>query len=271
MRVALCFSGKVGTLVGKHTIESGKDTRRESLKLSSESIIKHIIEPNDVDIFIHTWDVDLVNDLNMIYKPKLIVPQKQIVFDIPKHLLSMKKYKSRVQAHYSRWYSNKKSVELKSQYEKDNNFTYDMVIVLRFDTVWFTTICFDQYSNGDIHLPKQIFKRQTDHWGYPNVNSPEVIDHFIFSNSDTIDTFYKSMFDKLDEYTMPNACPSWKGISHHFLIVWHLRKLGLLDLIKFTYTFYDHNSDVDKPIDYTLVRHYDEIELHRSLNDYLRS
>jgi len=194
----------------------------------------------------------------MIYKPKLIVPQKQIVFDIPRHLLGIDV--NRVQAHYSRWYGNKKVVELKSQYEKNNNFVYDMVMVLRFDTVWHSTIYFDQYSNKDIHLPKQTFKGQTKHWGYPNVNSPEVIDHFIFSNSNAIDTFYKNMFDKLDEYTMPNECPSWNGISHHYLIVWHLRQIGLLDSVKFTYTFYDHHSDIDNPFDYTLVRHCDDIE-----------
>ena len=36
------------------------------------------------------------------------------------------------------------------------------------------------------------------------------------------------MFDHLDEYTLPGQCPQWNTISHHFLMVWHLRKLGML-------------------------------------------
>ena len=36
----------------------------------------------------------------------------------------------------SRWYSTKKSIELKTQYENENNFKYDFVILCRFDSHW---------------------------------------------------------------------------------------------------------------------------------------
>ena len=43
---------------------------------------------------------------------------------------------------YSKWYSTKKSVDLKSEYEKEIDIKYDMVMVTRFDIAWQTDIIF---------------------------------------------------------------------------------------------------------------------------------
>ena len=40
----------------------------------------------------------------------------------------------------------KQSVDLK-QYESDNNFEYDMVMISRLDLLWFTDINFEDYDN----------------------------------------------------------------------------------------------------------------------------
>ena len=55
-----------------------------------------------------------------------------------------------------------------------------------------------------------------------------MIDHIFISNPDNMHKFL-TLYNYLDEYTSPGQCPQWKLISSHFLSVWHLNKLGLLN------------------------------------------
>ena len=72
---------------------------------------------------------------------------------------------------------------------------------------------------------------------------------------------YSTMFDFLDEYTLPGQCPQWNTISNHFLMVWHLRKLGLLseDIVKKTFSnWHDNNPKIiggSKEVDYDIFRY----------------
>ena len=73
---------------------------------------------------------------------------------------------------------------------------------------------------------------------------------------------YATLYDKMDEYTLPGQCPQWNTISNHFLMVWHLRKLGLLseDIVKKTFKVLHHSSkdtvggSKDPNIDYDIFR-----------------
>jgi len=255
MKIALCFSGLIGGMKGKsqHMMEGSE----ESLKISSEHIKKHIIDKNNVDVFIHSWEVELKDLLIRTYEPKKSKFEQQIIFDIPSHLPN----NLRAQSHYSRWYGNKEVISLKNQWEIENSFLYDVVMVLRFDTVWYTDIIFSDFDMNYFYLAK-LFLKGGQEYGWPNAN-PEVIDHFIFSNSINMNIFYGTIYNKLNEYTRSDQCPTWNYISHHFLIVWHFRKLGLLDLIKFPFIHYNYKADITKPYDYTLIRHYEEIEEYR--------
>ena len=51
------------------------------------------------------------------------------------------------QQNYSQWYSRMKSVDLKKEYEKENNFKYDYVMICRFDVMFFTDIIFENFDN----------------------------------------------------------------------------------------------------------------------------
>ena len=58
---------------------------------------------------------------------------------------------------------------------------------------------------------------------------------------------YATLYDKIDEYTLPGQCPQWNTISNHFLMVWHLRKLGLLseDIVRKTFSnWHDNNPKI---------------------------
>ena len=71
------------------------------------------------------------------------------------------------------------------------------------------------------------------------------------------------MFDFLDEYTLPNQCPQWNTISHHFLMVWHLNKLNLLSEVLIEKSFnnlHEKNPDIiggtkNKNVDYDIFRY----------------
>ena len=79
------------------------------------------------------------------------------------------------------------------------------------------------------------------------------------SNSDWMKG-YSTMFDFLGEYTLPGQCPQWNTISNHFLMVWHLEKLGLLreDIIEKSFTnWHESNPKIiggSKDVDYDIFR-----------------
>jgi hypothetical protein len=196
MKVALCLSGLVGGIKGKS--QDKVEGSKESFKISSEHTKKHIIDKNDVDVFIHSWEVDLQNMIVEAYKPKKFHFEQQIIFDIPPHLPN----NLRAQSHYSRWYGNKQAISLKSQWEKENSFLYDAVMVLRFDSVWYTDVDFSKFDMNNFYLPK-LYLRTGQQFGWPDMG-PEVIDHFMFSNTTTMNIFFNTMFDKLNDYTRPN-------------------------------------------------------------------
>ena len=128
MKIAICLSGQWRT--GNQCYDSLKQ-------------FFGILYPN-CDFFIHTWDVnkqkcynlsnvfsketilyeDDIQKINENYKPKKIVIENHAsvrdelkIFNIVQPL----------------WYSFYKSVELKKQFEKENEFEYDYVIKLRPD------------------------------------------------------------------------------------------------------------------------------------------
>ena len=57
---------------------------------------------------------------------------------------------------------------------------------------------------------------------------------WFFSNGKNMDKF-ATMYDKLSEYSLPNRCPyNHEGeLSAHNQSLYHLRKIGLVDRLKF--------------------------------------
>ena len=142
--------------------------------------------------------------------------------------------------------------------ETENDFEYDLVVNARFDTCWNNPYEFKKLDVNKFHIPIQI---DTPDYGWPN-NGSEILDHIFASSSDWMKG-YSSMFDFLDEYTLPNQCPQWNTISHHFLMVWHLNKLNLLseDLIEKSFNnLHEKNPDIiggtkNKNVDYDIFRY----------------
>ena len=230
MRIAYCLHGCIGGLTGKNGEKTyGADT---VLKIAKEQLFK-TIDTSNIDFFIHSWDTELESEINSLYNPKKIIVEPQIVFPIPDHLPN----NTRVQSHYSRWYSAKQSLTLKNLYENENNFKYDLVILTRFDLYWLRAYDFSKLNVNNINIEQCLHKGNV--FGYQGAK--EIGDRLICSNSDNMNVFL-DLYDKIDEYTTPGQCWQWNHISSHFMLPWHLHKYNLRNTIQFPYWFWDLND-----------------------------
>jgi len=196
MRIAICLSGQPRTP-----------------EIGFKFIKKYLIDPNkehQIDFFLHAWydekeigkawdsaqpypegkngyiktgtDKFLLNS----YKPlKYIIEHQK---DFSNHTISFNSHfsaKQNILASF--FYSMNKSSELKKEYEKENNFKYDMVIRTRYDLAYMKPVDFSQFKPN---LDKIIVpaKFQTDQDNFNNKNKP-MVDIFAASTSENMDIF----------------------------------------------------------------------------------
>ncbi len=249
MRTAICFNGLVGSTHGKsHDLQGDF---KKCFEISSPLYREHIIDKNDTDVFVHSWSTVLENEIINTYNPKKHLIEPQIIFDIPGYVGGDE---NRTQSHYSRWYSAKKVIDLKNEYEKENNFKYDCVMLARFDLAWQSDLIFDEYDHKYFWTgmwPKKILDGRTLHdleywqlrdthstfgtvWhGYPHTDDG-LLGTWFFSNSENMNNFSR-LFDNLNEYTKLGNCPndSASQVSNHRLSLYHLEQINLIDNLKF--------------------------------------
>ena len=227
MRTALCLYGIVGGDSGK----GGSGSSAETLKIGQKHYKKYLIDTNhDVDVFVHTWSVDQKNRIEKLYSPKKAVYEPQITFKIPKWVRGTPERKNN---HYSKWYSTKRTVDLKRAYEEEHGFKYDFVITSRFDIALTTPFQFDGFNQDKLYAGhwckilnnngQDVFKGgrgplyammkkgskvehfKHTHTGYPHTDEG-LIDQWFFSGSKNMDLF-TALYDQLDEYTKPGNFP----------------------------------------------------------------
>ena len=221
MKIALCLHGLVGSTNSLSYQRDENDT--DGKKLCSDLAFKDwkrcILDPNDVDVFFHTWDIELEEHLVKSYNPKKYKVEKQIVFNIENM-----EDTPRNQAQYSRWYGGKEVIEMKTQYEKENNFTYDCVIDARFDLAWNNPINFSEYDMDYFYIP--TVEKDGSKYGWPYTNQQEIMDFIFFSNSEYMNHFSPLIYDNLGVYNQ--TVKQWKGMSSHFVSFAHLVGLELI-------------------------------------------
>ena len=256
MKIAYTINGLIGGF------NSGKNMNADVGDYSSQSLLtlryiskffkKYVLDNNDVDIFIFSWETDKEKELKKYLNPKKMKLIPQIDFDIPEHLKG--RNDKRVIAHYSRWYGFKEVMKLRKEYEKENDFKYDLVVNARFDLCYNRPFDFSSLPTNEFHIPIHP-NRST--YGWPT-EGPEILDHIFASSSENMDN-YSYLFDCLDSYTLPGECPQWNTISNHFLMVWHLDKLGLLttDIVKKSFSTYtgDMVDNQEGKTDYDIIRY----------------
>lgn len=193
MKIALCLSGQT----------------RFVEQCYNEILYPYVLKDNNIDIFIHTWDIDesqinkqfinggghslgpiitenqIQKTLNL-YNPVSYKVEPQIQFDsnkFPERTLPGIKSDYLYSMFYSIYQSNK----LKSEYEKKNNFKYDWVIRSRFDVKLNSRINFEEFDNNVINNPSGCFDSEN---GYT--------DCFAFSNSKNMN-IYSNVYNHIDD------------------------------------------------------------------------
>jgi hypothetical protein len=227
MKIALCFYGLVGSKTDKNGIGSSLDPAI-AYKLNYENIIKFNTDlGNDVDVFIHSSSYEHKSTLIELYNPKSYSIEKQKEFPQSKGIASNRSFfelakiafsrvrkpwaisnsikKNRKEAFRacSRWYSNKKVIELKAMYEKDNKFEYDCVMALRLDVGFYNNLDFSSYDMSYFYA---------SHWNdCPNSNNnfksnfvnhhqgKGFLDFWFFSNSSYMNHF-ANLYDNISNY-----------------------------------------------------------------------
>jgi len=260
MRVALCLHGYIANTNGIN-----------GAIMANQYIKDKILNGNNVDIFIHSWDIpnkDLALDL---YNPKCEQFEQQK--DFSKELTSYNQSwffegKTAPPGMYSTntiyrglsfLYSRKRCIEIKAEYEKENNFAYDCVIVTRFDLGMRGKEHPQKYYATDIHFNSsfEMKKIYSCFWAQLNWG---IADHWFYSNSANIDKV-ASLYDYAVRYYQPDSeyvkrvttgwpdsneqnefsneilksnkvselvkFPRWGCIDNHKLYKWHFMETGL--------------------------------------------
>lgn len=229
MRVALCLYGTMGGTMGKAGERNGN--KMDVFQHAFPHYKKFILDVNDVDVFIHSWDTDIEEEVVCNYNPIDCKFEEQITFDIPDHIDKTQ----RVQNHFSRWYSCKEVVELKKMYEVHNKFEYDFVMLARQDIAWQSDIVFSKYDNEYFYVAEWYQHHTGVSMGYPNGSFNQSLqDIWLFSNSEYINSIVEIYDDIPSFHSENNVLSQYKGISNHRLIYYKLLKMGLIpDKLKF--------------------------------------
>tara|TARA_R110000796_G_scaffold168310_1_gene285218 strand:+ start:517 stop:1275 length:759 start_codon:yes stop_codon:yes gene_type:complete len=219
MKIAFCLYGIVGAVDGKHG--KGRDIDPRIGHMLHD---KYIFQPNkkhDIDIFMHSWSTQFEELLIDLYKPKNHIIEPQIDF---------KQKNLRLNCIKSRWYSTKKSIELKTKYEQKKGFEYDFVIIYRFDCGFTNSLVFEKFNSNnfyvshrddctEIHCRCGETKRFYDTW--------------FFSNSQNMDKF-STLYDHWEEYGIKDP---------HSECAHHIHQIGLGEDLQHTfYEISDHNN-----------------------------
>ena len=132
----------------------------------------HLLDLYNVDIFFHTYDIiGYHNQLNKNIKfdknelLEMIKPKKYIIDNFETEMVNIKtkiishclrKNSSKPEFILAQLYSIFKANELKKIYEIDQHFTYDIVIKIRFDTIFYSDFVIDDiktiFKNSNIIL-----------------------------------------------------------------------------------------------------------------------
>jgi len=242
MKVAICFYGLVGSKSKKYGIGENLDPKI-AFQYYQNNVFKHL---KDFDVFIHSQSFDEREKLIELYKPKAKIIEKQKFFLLKTILHSqilwsffsfpfkciqsfnfrksniysefILKFKRCLHA-YSRWYSIKQVINLKRDFENNNNFKYDLVFLTRLDLAFLTAFDFSKIDNrsltvpnhNDVPTPRTNYKQKIE---LNNRTSEKGISDFWFiASSQNIDKF-STLFDRFKKYNVSNHISSFQHAKY---------------------------------------------------------
>ena len=222
-KIALCFYG----------LSVGLNDKNENvvhIDKCFETIKKFILINSNYDIFFHTWNninnPNIETYLIQLYKPTNYTIENPIKFtNNNPNTIHVPHYN----ASKSRWYSTKKVIELKEKYENDNNFSYDITFVCRFDCLFLNT-----YNLSSLELQNSLYLSDWEIDKPYKEGMNGYMDLFLFGNSNILNKF-KNVFDNIDDY-----CSELNSCSAHCFIYHHTVKKNI-NVILYKYALIDHD------------------------------
>tara|TARA_Y100000593_G_C4066998_1_gene217224 strand:- start:42 stop:524 length:483 start_codon:yes stop_codon:yes gene_type:complete len=119
------------------------------------------------------------------------------------------------------WYSRNKSVELAAQYEQENNFKYDLVLLTRFDIALFRKFQFDEYDTSRLYIAGPIIvSHATDGQG---IRPHKINDIYFLGNTEnllkvtSVSDTYEGIAINLDNNWPLQSVSSHRVIAEHFI------------------------------------------------------
>lgn len=183
MRVALCFSGLPRFVSQTH-----------------QYWFNSILKPYNPDVFIHTWkwadkwnlNNNIVEEIQSLYSPKVLQIESTKTFDTSMFIDRIWPHRTTPATVLSQFYSIKRSIEHKAEYELRTGFRYDIVIRARFD--WFLkeiTLELNDMINVALTPTLGGHRFRYDDQIYVGIN-----DQFGFGSSKNMD-IYGGLFDNI--------------------------------------------------------------------------
>ena len=186
------------------------------------------------------------------FNPKLWTSDPVIDFNIQCDDISDDKnlilYKHRTHI-LSRWYSNKKVIELKERYESENNFKYDVVLLTRFDSIYRGDWCLNDLDNQFFYVTG----------GWPENYEKYLPDVWFISNSEYIDKLGKVYDEMFENFHDNSDClvNDWNG---HAIPRRHLVRHKIDDKIRQFKNHYSDSNILRYDSEYTILKnklHYE--------------
>ena len=239
-RFALCLFGKIGNMYEKAR-RKGHDESSESLMISSPTHFEHLILPNKLDVFAHSWmkgQPHIVKLINDTYSPYL---KAQRHGDLTK-LMPVQSMMITI------W----NSLKLMMNYSKEKEINYDLVILMRYDLFFRQTLDLSKLDSEVFWVPVWCetylgkFKKKKKKKGnriegfsqsqsslFKHIKKPQskefmsggVRDEIFISSPDFLSSFFSSLIESFFF-----AIPQEKGIaasSGHFYVGRHAINLHL--------------------------------------------
>jgi hypothetical protein len=153
MKTALCLAGRIGSTLGK------KQAASDDVDVTTcyKYITRYIIEPNNCDVFLHTWSVKHADLLCELYRPVEAIFQEQINFISAEERPTNVIFNTR-----SKWYSIYKVFALAIAHD-----TYDLIMISRYDLLPLRLFDFTQFSRRHITLPPLATNPGQPRWKPP--------------------------------------------------------------------------------------------------------
>lgn len=199
MKTAICLYG----LYDNHFYNSGND----GYSHIKEKILSKI---PTADFFCHSWSVNDKKNIIEKYNPKKYIIEQQIDFtncvnniDLNYFLTTPQRDWNYLFRAFSFYYTRAQAIKLKKQFEEENNFTYDCVVICRYDIGQR-----DRHWTGKYFVSKINFNPTNDMnflysamWDQLNAG---MADQWFYSNSKNINKFI-DMYDKLSQYLIKGS------------------------------------------------------------------